>query len=197
MKGLFDDSMFDGAYAIEATAYAPDLRTVYGEIFRVLRPGARFAVYEVVLARGYREDNPVHRGIRQAYERAFAAPPIRNSEAAVKAMKAAGFEIELAEDLAVRPGGMPWYYPIDGSYGWMTSLSDTFAKNYYSFLINSFRSSGIVYRLMGALETLKILPSGAQMEASQVVRSLNVLRKAGEEGIITPMFLMVGKKSES
>lgn len=193
----FDDASFDGAYAIEATAYAPDLQAVYAEIFRVLRPGARFAVYEPVLASRYRDDDPDHREIRRTYEQVFGAPPLRKASTAIEAMKAAGFEVEVAEDLAERPGGIPWYYPIDGSYGTMASLSDTFAKNYYSFLLNSFRSRGILYYMTGALEKLRILPSGTRGEAVQVMEAMDALRRAGEKGIVTPMFLMVGRKPGS
>lgn len=39
MKIPFDDNEFDMVYAIEATVHAPDLSKVYGEIFRVLKPG--------------------------------------------------------------------------------------------------------------------------------------------------------------
>jgi sterol 24-C-methyltransferase len=197
MDMKFDDASFDGAYSIEATAYAPDLRTVYAEIFRVLRPGARFAVYEPVLASGYREDDPNHQEIRSTYEQVFGAPPLQKASAAVEAMKAAGFEVEIAEDLAERPGEIPWYYPIDGTYGKMASLSDTFAKNYYSFLMNSFRTRGILYYMTAALEKLKIFPSGTRAEAVQVMGAMDALLKAGKNGIVTPMFLMVGKKPEN
>ncbi|QSZ28787.1 hypothetical protein DSL72_003292 [Monilinia vaccinii-corymbosi] len=193
----FEDASFDGAYAIEATAYAPDLQAVYAEIFRVLRPGARFAVYEPVLASKYRDDDPDHRDIRSKYEQVFGAPPLRKASAAVEAIKAAGFELEVAEDLAERPGGIPWYYPIDGSYGRMASVSDTFAKNYYSFIMNSFKSRGILYYMTGALETLRILRPGTRKEAVEVMTAMDALRKAGEGGIVTPMFLMVGRKPES
>ena len=42
----FPDNSFDAIYAIEATVYAPSLARVYAEIFRVLKPGGRFGVYE-------------------------------------------------------------------------------------------------------------------------------------------------------
>ena len=42
----FPDNSFDAVYAIEATVHAPKLEGVYGEIFRVLKPGGVFGVYE-------------------------------------------------------------------------------------------------------------------------------------------------------
>ena len=35
----FPNNHFDGVYAIEATCHAPEREKVYGEIFRVLKPG--------------------------------------------------------------------------------------------------------------------------------------------------------------
>lgn len=43
----FPDNSFDAVYAIEATVHAPSLAGVYTEIFRVLKPGGTFGVYEV------------------------------------------------------------------------------------------------------------------------------------------------------
>jgi sterol 24-C-methyltransferase len=42
----FPDNSFDAAYAMEATVHAPSLEGVYSEIFRVLKPGGTFGVYE-------------------------------------------------------------------------------------------------------------------------------------------------------
>ena len=46
----FPDNTFDAVYAIEATVHAPSLAGVYSEIFRVLKPGGTFGVYEVSLS---------------------------------------------------------------------------------------------------------------------------------------------------
>jgi len=40
------DDTYDAVYAIEATCHAPDKVGCYGEILRVLKPGAYFGVYE-------------------------------------------------------------------------------------------------------------------------------------------------------
>lgn len=45
----------DAAYAIEATCHAARLENVYGEIFRVLKPGAHFACYEWLTTDKYNE----------------------------------------------------------------------------------------------------------------------------------------------
>ena len=40
------DNSFDAVFAIEALCHAPDKLSVYGEVFRLLKPGACFANYE-------------------------------------------------------------------------------------------------------------------------------------------------------
>ena len=40
------DESFDAVYSIEATCCAPDKVGVYGEAFRLLKPGGCFAAYE-------------------------------------------------------------------------------------------------------------------------------------------------------
>lgn len=46
MHQPFKNEEFDAAYAIEATCHAPDRVKCYKEVFRVLKPGAKFALYE-------------------------------------------------------------------------------------------------------------------------------------------------------
>jgi sterol 24-C-methyltransferase len=193
----FEEEYFDAAYSLEATCYAPDLTAVYTEIFRVIRPGGKFVVLESVLGSGYRDDDPAHRQLLQTFEELFGHTGIKKDSTAIEAMKQAGFEVEVAEDLADRPDEIPWYYPFDGTFGTMASLSDTFFKNYFSFVTRSFRSRGILYHVTGGLEKLKVLPSGAQRDAVQVMKALDALREVGQKKIITTMFLMVGKKCAS
>lgn len=46
MEQPFKDQEFDAAYAIEATCHAPDRVKCYKEVYRLLKPGAHFALYE-------------------------------------------------------------------------------------------------------------------------------------------------------
>ena len=41
----FPDATFDAVYAIEATVHAPSFEGVYGEIFKVLKPGGVVRVF--------------------------------------------------------------------------------------------------------------------------------------------------------
>lgn len=44
----FPDAIFDAAYTIHAAMNIADKQSLYNEIFRVLKPGARFALYDIM-----------------------------------------------------------------------------------------------------------------------------------------------------
>ena len=64
----FEPNTFDAVYAIEATVHAPSLEAVYGQIFKVLKPGGVFGVYEWLMTNSYDPENARHREIRHGIE---------------------------------------------------------------------------------------------------------------------------------
>ena len=68
MQMTFSDNSFDAVYAIEATVHAPSLEGIYSEIFRVLKPGGVFGVYEWLMTENYNNDDLRHRTIRLGIE---------------------------------------------------------------------------------------------------------------------------------
>lgn len=62
------DGKFDSAYAVEATVHSPKLEMAYGQVFRALKPGGLFAIYEWVTTPKYDENNPEHRRIIHGIE---------------------------------------------------------------------------------------------------------------------------------
>ena len=120
----FPPDSFDAVYAMEATVHAPSLQGVYEQIYRVLKPGGTFGVYEWVTTDMYDESNPHHREIRLGIERGNGIASMMSRAHAVEAIKAAGFTLTHAEDLAARPGLVPWYYPLAGEFRHVRSLWD-------------------------------------------------------------------------
>jgi len=57
----FDDASFDAFFQVQAMTYAKDLRSVFGEISRVLKPGARMSVLDGVMLDGYDAKDARHR----------------------------------------------------------------------------------------------------------------------------------------
>lgn len=64
----FPEASFDAVYAIEATVHAPSLEGVYSQIFKVLKPGGTFGVYEWCLTDNYDPKNQEHRKICRGIE---------------------------------------------------------------------------------------------------------------------------------
>jgi len=60
----FDDGHFEKVYAIESTVYSPSLYAVYSEVFRVLKPGGLFALYECIVTNKYNATDPYHRKLK-------------------------------------------------------------------------------------------------------------------------------------
>ena len=93
MKLPFENCHFDGVYAIEATCHAPKREGVYGEIFRVLKPGQIFACYEWCLTPLYDNNNSYHRLIKKKIEEGDGLPDMATQDECIQALLSAGFEV--------------------------------------------------------------------------------------------------------
>ncbi|PLB52027.1 S-adenosyl-L-methionine-dependent methyltransferase [Aspergillus steynii IBT 23096] len=186
---------FDRAYAIEATCYAPDLTAVYGEAFRVLKPGGVFAVYEVALTERYDDQCAEHREILHRMESVAGNPHLKPTVEVMAAMKAVGFELLSAEDLADAPGSFPWYRLIDGSFKRMGGFGETLAGGCLAAFYKTF-SSRWGRDLLKYGEMVGILANGRQGHVEEMIQVMQAYCIAGEEKLVTPMFLMVGRKPE-
>lgn len=190
----FEEGTFDAVYAIEATVHAPSLEDVYRQIYRVLRPGGVFGVYEWVMTGGYDNDDLRHRELRLAIEQGDGIANMVKAGDALAAMRAAGFELLESEDLALRfvqgEDPAPWYWPLDGG-GWR------YANNVWDVL-GTFRMTPwgrwLAHGFMGTLEALRLAPPGTKKTGDSLVKAAEALVQGGKEGLFTPMFLMVGRK---
>ncbi|KAF2745464.1 hypothetical protein M011DRAFT_406404 [Sporormia fimetaria CBS 119925] len=191
MQMSFPDNSFDMVYAIEATVHAPSLEGIYSEIFRVLKPGGVFGVYEWLMTDKYDNDNPHHREIRLGIELGDGISNMEKVEVALKAMKAAGFVLEHHEDLAAREDEdySPWYWPLSGQLKYITSLGDI-----PTILRMTKLGRGAVHKFVGCLEKIGLAPAGTQKTADSLATAADCLVAGGKEHLFTPMYLMVGRK---
>jgi SAM-dependent methyltransferase len=98
----FPDESFDIVFSKDALIHIPDKRALYGEIFRVLKPGGRFAASDWL--KGARaDDDPAFAEYLSIITLSFA---MQNAASAVHAIDAAGFADVSAEDRSA------WYAPI-------------------------------------------------------------------------------------
>jgi sterol 24-C-methyltransferase len=191
MQMHFPENTFDAVYAIEATVHAPSLEGVYSQIFRVLKPGGVFGVYEWLMTDAYDNDNAEHRKIRLGIEVGNGISNMVKISDALAAIKAAGFELIHNEDLAERPDKIPWYYPLAGSFRHMTSVWDLF-----TIARMTWWGRGIAHRVVGGFEKLGLFPKGSQKTADTLAIAADSLVAGAEKKLFTPMYLMVARKPE-
>lgn len=189
MQMQFPDNSFDAVYAIEATVHAPSLQGVYEEIFRVLKPGGVFGVYEWLMTDEYDNDNPEHREIRLGIELGDGISNMVTVSEGVRSFKAAGFEMLHNEDLADRPDATPWYYPLDGNFSHAKSIGDVITIARMTKV-----GRGLIHKFLGAGEMISVIPQGTQKMADSLAIAADNLVAGGKKKLFTPMYLMVGRK---
>ncbi|GJC83302.1 sterol 24-C-methyltransferase erg-4 [Colletotrichum liriopes] len=168
----------------------PSLEAVYSEIFRVLKPGGVFGVYEWVMTENYDDADLRLRKIRIDIEQGDGIANMVKVTEALRAFGAAGFDIIQHEDMAERPDPSPWYWPLDaGSWRHAQTMGD---------LLYTFRMTGlgraVTHGFLGLMETLKLAPPGMMKMSDSLCVAADALVLGGKEKIFTPMYLMVGRK---
>ncbi|QPG74814.1 Delta(24)-sterol C-methyltransferase [Brettanomyces nanus] len=192
MQMDFEPESFDAVYSIEATVHAPAFEGVYGEIYKVLKPGGVFAVYEWVMTDKYDEKNPEHRKIAYGIEIGDGIPKMYKREVAEKALKTVGFEITYQHDLADDYHEVPWYYPLSGDWKYIKSLRDAI-----TFFRTSYLGRKLTTTFVNTLEAVGIAPKGSSKVTDALEEAAVYLVEGGKQKLFTPMMLFVCKKPEN
>ena len=182
----FKDSSFDGVYAIEATCHAPDRAKCYGEILRVLKPGATFACYEWCLTDAY-DGSERHKKLKKDIEVGDGLPDLVHTSVCTKALADAGFDIVEARDCALDgllDGGDPWHTPLTPS--WNPLSWPRFQFNPIMFFL--------MPRILTFLEVIKLVPAGTSKTQVMLQAGGIGCADGGVTGAFTPMWLMVARK---
>ena len=177
------DSSFDAIYSIEATCCTPDKVGVYGEAFRLLKPGGSFAAYEYCLTGLFDETNPRHLEIKRDIEVGGGLQDIVRPHQVDGALSEVGFEILETRDLSVQTSpGISWYQPLIGSGLSFASLrKSTFGRF-------------MTHNSLRVLEALRVVPKGT-VRISKVLNLCAVaMAEAGRLGIFTPMYFIHTRK---
>ena len=177
------DNSFDAIYSIEATCCAPDKVNIYREVFRLLRPGSRFAAYEYAMTDRFDPEDPHHFKIKADIQLGGGLLIIDDKQTIDNALRSVGFEVLETRDLTLQRGpSIPWYEPLVGS-----GLS-----------LASFRSSRpgrwITHNTLRVLEGLRLAPRGTVRVAETLNLCALAMAEAGRLGIFTPMYFIHARK---
>jgi sterol 24-C-methyltransferase len=97
----FPDASFDGGYQIQAFTYARDRERVFAELFRVLKPGARFSFLDWVRLPAYDPSNPRHVELINKTRFVIGGVELPTPEEVYDPMSRVGFEVSFSGDLSV------------------------------------------------------------------------------------------------
>eukprot|EP00244_Chara_vulgaris_P011650 TRINITY_DN5875_c0_g1_i1.p1 TRINITY_DN5875_c0_g1~~TRINITY_DN5875_c0_g1_i1.p1 ORF type:complete len:394 (+),score=62.76 TRINITY_DN5875_c0_g1_i1:341-1522(+) len=167
----FEDATFDAAYSIQATCHAPTLKDVYGQIFRVLKPGGLFVSSEWVTTPKYDRNNKDHVRIVNSICYSNALPEAHSYLEAEEDAKAVGFEVLVNKDLELYAEN-PWWTRIKMSR--------------FTYVRNSI--------LVSVFSALRIAPAEMKDVHRVLMEAIDSLIAGGELAIYTPIQLIVLRK---
>jgi ubiquinone/menaquinone biosynthesis C-methylase UbiE len=168
----FADESFDGGYALYSFKYLARLDRVLAEVARVLRPGGRFVVYDIVKTEAYDERDPTHASLVHEFEYACGMPDLHTMHEMAEVARRHGLVEVARTDLS---GRHTWYH-----YFATTPLLPWLVR------------SRAVSRLVHALERVGVLPRGfARFNDRFVSGIVRALLEGGRRGIISGSALLV------
>lgn len=180
---MFEAATFDGAYAVEATCHAASLESVYGEVHRVLKPGAAFVSYEWVATPAFDPANADHVRIVDEINYGNGLPELRTVAQAEAAGRAVGFVLERSVDLAA-------VLPADAAAG---------AGRWYGRL-KTLVDSGAIHvnrALVATAAALRLAPPGLKPVHDMLCAVASSLVAGGETGVFSPCHLLVFRKPDA
>lgn len=180
-----EDESLDGVYMCESLGHSPDYTKLSKEVFRVLKPGAKFTGYNWDLREEFDETNAHHRKIRFMLCYGLAMPRMRKMSEFGASMKEAGFEVICQRDhsdFAESLGGKPWWAVIED----MKSVQGILST-----------ATSLVYYGLKTLELLMLISPGTAKMYDNLMICLKVGMEEGyKERVFTPMAYWLAVKPE-
>lgn len=97
----FPDHSFDAIYQIQVFSYAKNLDKIFAELYRLLKPGKKFACLDWFALKNYNPQNPVHVDLIRRIKPLIGAIGTVSVETFVGALQKAGFNILINENASI------------------------------------------------------------------------------------------------
>ena len=178
------DASFDAAYSIEATCIAPDKVSIYGEIFRLLKPGGRFAAYEYIMTDRFDPQNPRHLKLKEDIQLGGGLLRIDDRQDRSTTRCAPwGLRCWRRGTLRCRRARRS-----RGTSRWLAPASPSPA--FRSTRIGRFATQSV----LRVLETVRLAPKGTVRVSETLNLCADGMVEAGRLGIFTPMYFIHARK---
>jgi sterol 24-C-methyltransferase len=165
----FGNESFDAVYQIQAFTYVQNKEKVFAEIFRVMRPGARFSYLDWVRLPGFDRANPHHVNLMNRTRAVLGAVDTPSPEEICDPMKKAGFEILLSQDAS-----------RDGHQTLLISR-----ENNYFFYLKKF---------IELMVKVRLFPRHFGLLFERLVKEIDAWIEVDQLGLATTSYQIVGRK---
>ncbi len=183
----FEDASLDGVFMCESLAHSPDYERLCREVFRVLKPGAKFTGFNWELTEKFDAENPEHRRIRHMIEYGVGVCQLVKMSHLRHALEKAGFEVITQRDhndFGTALGGKRWWYLFEENNRWLEVVHS---------LVTKVVSTEAWIRFA---ETVRMLPPGTA-DTYDLMHSLGAgMYEGAQQGIFTPMHYWLARKPE-
>ncbi|CAN8096348.1 unnamed protein product [Discula destructiva] len=102
----FEDNAFDAFYNIQAFSLAKDHKALFKEVFRVLKPGARFSSLDWVKYPAFDENNPEHAELMRRTKPLIGAVGTPTPASFEEALREAGFRVTRSDNASIATDGL-------------------------------------------------------------------------------------------
>jgi sterol 24-C-methyltransferase len=165
----FKDNSLDAVYHIQAFSLAKDLKKLFADIFRILKPGKKFGCLDWVSLKNYDATNSLHADLMKRIKPLIGAIGTPSAEEYVSLLREAGFNILISENAS-----------IDGLQAPLIENADKFFTR--------------VTSLLNLLVRCKVLPKHFQALFNRLTKDGQAFVHADRLRLITTSYYIVAQK---